>query len=85
MGGKAVGLGDFHDLIEIGLFPYGAAADIGGLLDADHRLRRLIAGARVKCCAECVGRELPVGARQRHDLESAKRGVGAAFAGDDMR
>ena len=35
--------------------------------------------------AECFRRELPVVARQRRDLESAKRGMRAAFAGDDMR
>ncbi len=31
------------------------------------------------------GRKLPVVARQRRDLESAERGMRAAFAGDDMR
>ena len=43
MGGKSVRSRDLHDLVEIGLLPDRAAADIGGLLDADHGLRRLIA------------------------------------------
>ena len=85
VGGESVGFCDFHDLVESGFLPDRAAADIGGLLDADHGLRRLVAAARVKRCAKGVGRELSVGARQRRDLESAERGMGAAFAGDDMR
>jgi hypothetical protein len=74
-----------HDLVEISLLPDGAAADIGGLFDAHDRLRRLVAAARVKGGAEGVGGEFSVGARKRHDLETAERGMGAAFAGDDMR
>ena len=63
MGGKRRWpLGDFDDFVEIGLLPDGAAADIGGLLGADQRLRRLIARARVKRGAKGVGRELAVGA-----------------------
>ena len=49
---RPVGLGDFHDLIERGLLPDRAAADIGGLLDADHGLRRLVAA-----CADAALRE----------------------------
>ena len=71
--------------IEIGLLPDRAAADIGGLLDADQGLRRLVARARMKRPAKRVGRELSVGAGQRRDLESAERGMRAAFAGEDMR
>jgi len=37
----------FRNGVEVGFFPDGAAADIGGLLDADQRLRRLVTGARV--------------------------------------
>ena len=77
--------GDLHDLIERGLLPDRAAADIGGLFDADHGLRRLVAAARVKRPAKRVRRKLAVGAGQRRDLEAAERGMGAAFAGDDMR
>ena len=58
-------LRDLHDLVEIGLLPDRAAADIGGLLDADHGLRRLIARARVKRLAKGIGRKLPIGAGQR--------------------
>ncbi len=36
-------------------------------------------------CAKGVGRELPARAFQRRDLESAQRGMGAAFAAEDMR
>jgi hypothetical protein len=54
------------------------------LLHADNGLRRLVTGARVKRCTERVRRELPIGARQRRDLESAQRRVGAAFAGNDV-
>ena len=85
VGGKPVCLGDFHDFIERGFLPDRAAADIGGLLDTDDRLRRLVAAARVKRLAKRVGRELSIGAGQRRDLESAQRGMRAAFAGDDMR
>ena len=46
-------------------FQNGAAADIGGLLDADQNLWRLIARARVKRPPKRVGRELPIGTRQR--------------------
>jgi len=35
--------------------------------------------------AKRIGREFAVGARQCCDLETAERGMGAAFAGDDMR
>ena len=73
------------DFIERGLLPDRAAADIGGLLDADDGLRRLVARARVQRGAKCFRRELPVVARQRRDLEAAERGMRAAFAGDDMR
>src|SRR5580698_5641328 len=48
MGDEAVGLGDLCDRIEIGLVPDRAAADIGGLFDADYSLRRLVAGPRMK-------------------------------------
>ncbi len=65
--------------------PDRAAADIGGLLDADDGLRRLVARARMQRGAKCFRRELPVVARQRRDLESAERCMRAAFAGDDMR
>ena len=85
MGDEPVGLGDLDDFIQRRLLPDRAAADVGGLLDADDGLRRLVARARVKGCAECFGRELPVVARQRRDLESAKRRMRAAFAGDDVR
>ncbi len=85
VGGEAVCFCDVHDRIEIGFLPDRAAADIGGLLGADHRLRRLVAGARVKRFAKRLGRKLSVGARQRRDLESAERCVRAAFAGDDVR
>ena len=77
--------GDLHDLVERGFLPDGAAADIGGLLDADHGLRRLVAAARVERRAKGFGRKLSVGAGQRRDLEAAKRGMRAAFAGDDVR
>ncbi len=84
VGGKAVRSCDLRDLVEIGFAPDRATADIGGLLDADHGLRRLIAGARVKRGPKSLGREFSIGSRQRGDLESAKRRVGAALARDDM-
>src|ERR1700730_8416527 len=82
--GKAVGLRDLYYLIERALLRHRAAADSGGLFDTDHRLRRLVAAARMQGFAKGLGRKLSVGARQRRDLESAKRGMGAAFAGDDV-
>src|SRR5439155_23713706 len=85
MGGETIGLCDLYHFVESGLLPDGAAADIGGLFDADDRLRRLVAAARVKRGAKCIGRKLSVGAWQRHDLETAQRSVRAAFAGDDVR
>jgi hypothetical protein len=85
MGGHACGLCDLHDLVQRGLLPDRATADIGGLFDADHGLRRLVARARVQRLAQRVGRELPVGAGERHDLEAAERGMRAALARDDMR
>jgi len=42
-----------------------AGAEIGGLTDADPRLRRLGAAARVKCAAEGLGRELGAGTLER--------------------
>ena len=39
----------------------------------------------MKGCAKDLRRELPVVAGQRRDLESAKRGMRAAFARNDMR
>ena len=77
--------GDLHDRIEIGFLPDRAAADIGRLFDADDGLRRLVARARMKRCSKGIGRELPARARQRRNLESAERGMGAAFAGEDVR
>src|SRR5436189_3931759 len=85
MGRETIGLCDLYHFVESGLLPDGAAADIGGLLDTDHRLRRLVTAARMECGAKSVGRKLSVGPRQRHDLETAQRSVRAAFAGDDMR
>ena len=85
MGRETTGLCDLYHFVESALLPDGAAADIGGLLDADHRLRRLVTAARVQCGAKSIGRKLSVGARQRHDLETAQRSVRAAFASDDMR
>src|SRR5580698_10382638 len=85
MGGETVRFRDFDDLIEIGFLPDRAAADIGGLLDADQNLRWLVTRSRVKRFSKSVGRELSVDARQRCDLETAKRGMRAAFAGQDMR
>ncbi len=85
MGGEPVRLGDLCDLIERGLVPDRAAADIGRLFDADHGLRRLVARARMQRGAKGFRRKLPVGALQRRDLKSAERGMRAAFARDDMR
>src|ERR1700722_13825244 len=84
MGGKTVRFCDSHDLVEIGFAPDRAATDIGGLLDADHGLWRLIAGARVKRGPKSIGREFSIGTRQRRDLESAKRSVRAALARNNM-
>src|SRR5665213_4348229 len=42
VGGKPIGLCDLYDLVEGCLLPDCAAADIGGLFDADHGLRRLV-------------------------------------------
>ena len=66
-------------------FQIGAAADIGGLFDADHGLRRLVAGARMQRRAKRIEREFSVRARQPGDLEAAERRMRAAFARDDMR
>ena len=85
VGDEPVCLGDRHHFIERRLLPDRAAADIGGLLDADDGLRRLVTRARVQRCAKRFGGELPVVARQRRDLESAERRMRAAFAGNDMR
>ena len=85
MGGHAVLPGNFHHLIERGLLPDRTAADIGGLFDADHRLRWLVARARMNRRTKGVRRKLSVGAGQRRDLEAAEGGMGAAFAGDDVR
>ncbi len=85
MGGDAFGLCDLYHFVEIGLLPDAAATDIGGLLDANDRLRRLVTAAGVKRGAKGVGRKLPVGTRQRRDLETPERGVCAAFASDDVR
>ena len=82
---EPVRLGDRDHFIERRLLPDGAAADIGGLLDADDGLRRLVTRARMQRCTKCFGGELPVVARQRRDLESAERRMRAAFAGNDMR
>src|SRR6266702_6647366 len=76
---------DRDDLVERGLLPDRATADIGGLLDADDRLRRLVAGARVERLAKRFRRELAVGALQLGDLEAADRGMRAALTRDDMR
>jgi len=62
VGGEAAGSGDFHDVIEIRFVPDRAAADIGGLFDADDGLRRLVTRARVKRCAKSIGRKFSVGA-----------------------
>src|SRR5437763_16969060 len=56
VGSKPVVLCYFRDLVESGFLPDRAAADVGGLLDADYRLGRLISTARVKRPAESVGR-----------------------------
>src|SRR5260370_24206277 len=85
MGGKPVGLCDLHDLVEISLVTDRAAADIGGLLDADHRLRWLVAVARVKCRTKSPGGEFSVSARECGDLETAECCMRPAFAGDDVR
>ena len=85
VGDKPVRLGDRRHFIQRRLLPDRAAADIGGLLDADDGLRRLITRARVQRRAKRFRRELPVVARQRRDLESAKRGMRTAFAGNDVR
>ena len=75
-----------HDLVERGLLPDRAAADIGGLLDADDGLRRLVARARMQRCLRNVsGVNCPSAPWQRRDLEAAERGMRAAFAGDDVR
>src|SRR4051812_32518786 len=84
VGGDAGGLRDLHDLIQRGFFPDRAAADIGGLLDADHRLRRLVAGARMQRSAKGLRRELAIGSLQLRDLEAADRGMRPAFARDDV-
>jgi len=60
VGGEPVGLGDLCDLVERGLLPDRAAADIGGLFDADHGLRRLVARARMQRRAKGFRRKLPV-------------------------
>src|SRR4051794_41450624 len=70
---------DRDDLVERGLLPDRTAADIGGLLDADHRLWRLVARARVQRSAKGLRRELAVGALQLRDLEAADRGMRAAL------
>src|SRR5437773_10118482 len=85
MGDQPMRLGDRHNFIERRLLPDRAAADIGGLLDADDGLRRLVARARMKCGPKRLRRKLPVLALQRRDLESAERGMRAALAGNDMR
>ena len=85
MGRQTVCPGDLHDLIERSFLPDRAAADIGGLLGADHRLRRLVTGARMQRPAEGVGCELTVCAGKRRDLEAAERCMCAAFTRDDMR
>src|SRR5438270_4742868 len=84
VGGETMASCDLHDLIESGFLPDGAAADIGGLFDTDQCMRRLIAAARMQRLAEGVRRKLPVVARQRRDLKSAQRGMGAALTSDDM-
>src|SRR3954465_2947106 len=85
MGDEPVRLCDPYHFIKRSFLPDGAAADIGGLLDADDSLRRLVTRARMKGGAECFGREWPVVARQRRALESAKGCMRAAFARNDMR
>ena len=85
MGDEAVLPGDCDDLVENRLLPDRAAADIGGLLDADDGLRRLVARARMQRLAKGLRRELAIGALELGDLEAADRGMRAAFARDDMR
>ena len=77
---KPVRLGNRRDFIERRLLPDRAAADIGGLLDADDGLRWLITRARMQRRTKCFRRELPVIARQRRNLESAERRMRTAFA-----
>src|SRR4051794_124301 len=84
MGDEASPLGDADDFIERCLLPDRAAADIGGLFDADDDLRRLVARPRMKRRTKSFRRELPVCTRQRRDLEAAKGCMRAAFAGDDV-
>ena len=51
---RPLSLAILHDLIERGLLPDRAAADIGGLLDADEGLRRLVAAcAGAAPCETC--------------------------------
>src|SRR2546423_13441336 len=85
MGDQPMRLGDRNDFIERGFLPDGAATDIGGLLDADDGLRRLVARARMKGGAGWFGGEPPVIARQRRGLGSAERGMRAGFARNDIR
>ncbi len=76
---------DARDFVERGLRPDRAAADIGGLLDADQLLRWRVAADDAKCRAQAVDGELAVVALQGCDLEAAESCVDAAFAGQDMR
>ncbi|GCC47979.1 hypothetical protein chiPu_0031960, partial [Chiloscyllium punctatum] len=80
VGHEPMGLGDANDLIQRGLLPDRAAADIGGLLDADQHLRRLVTGTRMQRGPEGVRRELAIVARKLGDLEAAERGMRAALA-----
>src|SRR4029453_15456396 len=61
MGGETSGPCNLYHLIKISLLPDRAATDVGGLLDADDRLRWLVTAARVKRGAKSVGRKLSVG------------------------
>ena len=85
VGDEPILLGDRGHVVQRLLLPDRAAADIGGLLDADQGLRRLVARARMQGGAKRLRRELAVIARQLRDLETAERRMRAAFARDDMR
>src|SRR5579872_5302450 len=84
MGGEAIARGDVDNLVEIALFPDRPAADISSLLHTHQRLRLLIARARVKRRAECIGREFSVRAMQGGNLESTERRMRAALARDEV-
>ena len=82
---QAVRLRQFGDTIQDVLLPDRAAADVGGLLDADEGLRWLITCRWMQRRAKRLERELSVVAGQLRDLETAKRRMRAAFARDDVR